>query len=38
MTYHDTKLDAGLMKIQVYSERMSGFIIVAADVRRLCTS
>jgi hypothetical protein len=22
-TYHDTKLDAGLMKIQVYSERMS---------------
>jgi hypothetical protein len=35
MTYHDLKLDGGLMKIQVYSDRMSCFKIVAADVKRL---
>ena len=38
MTYHDTKLDGRLMKIQVYSDRMSYFKIVTADVRRLCTA
>ena len=35
MTYHDTKLDGGLMKIQVYSERMSYFKIAAADACRV---
>ena len=35
MTYHDTKLDGRLMKIQVYSDRMSYFKIVAADACRV---
>jgi hypothetical protein len=35
MTYHDTKLDDGLMKIQVYSDRMSYFKIVTADACRV---
>jgi len=35
MTYHDIKLDGGLMKIQVFSDRMSYFKIVAADACRV---
>jgi hypothetical protein len=35
MTYHDTKLDGRLMKIQVYSDRMSYFKIAAADACRV---
>jgi hypothetical protein len=35
MTYHDTKLDGALMKIQVYSGKMSYFKIVAADACRV---